>query len=57
MVLSITAMAEAEGCSVDGFILSCIEKWMPYDADEYREMSDEEAQAAARVAAEQAEVD
>ena len=55
MAMSIAAMAEAEERSMDDFILSCVEKWLPYEFEAYAGMDDRQAREAAREAFELAE--
>ena len=43
MAMSIAAMAEEEERSMDDFILSCIEKWLPYELEAYLGMDDRQA--------------
>ena len=55
MAMSIAAMAEEEERSMDDFILSCIEKWLPYEFGTYLGMDDRQAREAARQARELAD--
>ena len=55
MAMSIAAMAEEEERSIDDLILSCIEKWLPYEFEAYLGMDDRQAREAARQARELAD--
>jgi hypothetical protein len=54
---TIAAMARAEGRSMDEFLVSCIEKWLPHEVEAYAAMDDRQAREAARDAFELAKLE